>query len=235
MSENDEREIGQDWLTKAQVAAKLGKSLAAVVRLQKAGRLHPLVDDDGINRYEPSEVAEILISPAGGSAERKEEAAEFELSAVKAIIDLVRHPREKIDEIQFRIIERQQTRIEQLEARIEAQQREVEQARDNNAERSMALGMSQSETRIKELAMSRMIETVQRLMSGGNASGVQLTPEQLQELIRVEEFLTPEQQKAAKAAIVAHQSKTKLVQTVTQAATEACASDRDAGRNGGTS
>ena len=209
MSEEDDIEITERWPTKQEVADQIGKSLAAVTRLQKAGRLSPKVDDTGVNRYNPKEVAQVLADPLarGGANTRGEEFAEYQLDTVRALIGLVKDPRERIDDLQFRIIERQDKQIEKLLAQLEAQRVEVDSARDNTADRTAALNIMNSETRVKELAGMRMVETLSRLMSGGNNSGVQLSPEQLEELVLVENFLTPEQVKAAKAAIVASNSK----------------------------
>jgi hypothetical protein len=208
MDDEEEAEITDRWPTKAEVAEQIGKSLAAVTRLQKAGRLTPRVDESGNNRYDPKEVAKVLADPLmrGGST-RGEEFAEYQLDTVRALIGLVKDPREKIDELQFRIIERQDKIIEKLTDQLEKQRAEVDAARDNTADRTAALNIMNSETRVKELAGMRMVETLSRLMSGGNNSGVQLTPEQLQELVLVEDFLTVEQVKAAKAAIVASNAK----------------------------
>jgi len=208
MDDDDETEITDRWPTKAEVAEQIGKSLAAVTRLQKAGRLTPRTDDSGNNRYDPKEVAKVLADPLmrGGNT-RSEEFAEYQLDTVRALIGLVKDPRERIDDLQFRIIERQDKIIEKLTDQLEKQRAEVDAARDNTADRTAALNIMNSETRVKELAGMRMVETLSRLMSGGNNSGVQLTPEQLQELVLVEDFLTAEQVKAAKAAIVASNAK----------------------------
>lgn len=208
--ENDEEnEITERWPTKQEVADQLGKSLAAVTRLQKAGRLTPRIDDSGNNRYDPKQVAQVLSDPTarGGANTRGEEFAEYQLDTVRALIGLVKDPRERIDDLQFKIIERQDAQIARLLDQLEKQRTEIDAARDNTADRTAALNIMNSETRVKELAGMRMVETLSRLMSGGNNSGVQLTPEQLEELVLVENFLTPEQIKAAKAAIVAKNSK----------------------------
>jgi hypothetical protein len=209
--DEDEREITERWQTKGEVSAALGKSLAAVTRLQKSGRLNPKVDDNGNNRYDPKEVAEVLADPnAGGRANtRGEEFAEYQLDTVRALIGLVKDPRERIDDIQFKIIDRLMKENEDLHKRLEANRIIVDEAKDNTADRQAALGMMQSETRVKELAGMRMVETLSRLMSGGKQSGVQLSVEQLEELVLVDNFLNDEQLKAAKAAIVAQKSKAK--------------------------
>lgn len=207
--DEDENEITERWPTKQEVADQIGRSLAAVTRLQKAGRLSPKIDDSGNNRYDPKEVAKVLADPAarGGANTRGEEFAEYQLDTVRALIGLVKDPRERIDDLQFRIIERQDRQIQTLLEQLERQRSEVDAARDNTADRTAALNIMNSETRVKELAGMRMVETLSRLMSGGKNSGIQLTPEQLEELVLVENFLTPEQIKAAKAAIVASNAK----------------------------
>jgi len=214
MSENDEDGTDQEvvdetWYTKDAVAAQLGKSLAAVTRLQKAGRLSPRIGSDGKNRYNPREVAEVMSDPSapGRASTRGEEFAEYQLDTVRALIGLVKDPRERIDEIQFRIIERLEKENNMLRDRLEANRVVVEAAQDNNADRQAALNIMNSETRVKELAGMRMIETLSRLISGGKSNGVQLSPEQLEQLIMVGDFLTPEQANAAKAAVVAYRSK----------------------------
>lgn len=213
MAEKPEPEITDEWPTKTEVANRLGKSLAGVTRLQKAGKLHPHKDEDGCNRYEPAEVQRLLDDPSEVSADRREEFAEYELSTVRALIGLVREPREKIDDLLFKIIERQEIQIGKLLAQIEANRVEVEAARDGAADRTVASNMIQSETRVKELAGTRFIEMLSRLMTNGKQSGVQLTPEQLEQLLIAsaegEPFLTSEQTKAAQATIVAWKAKEK--------------------------
>src|SRR4029079_11705645 len=87
------------------------------------------------------------------------------------------------------------------------------QARDNTAERNMAQTMVMSETRIKELALHRLIEKGGQLLMGfkGMSGGVQLTPDQCEQLLvaakeapEEESFLTPEQETLAKAIVTRH-------------------------------
>jgi hypothetical protein len=197
--------ITDDWLTKAEVANRLGKSVTAVTRLQNAKKLSPQRDTDGNNRYDPAEVEKLLeeVPLDASSADRREQFAQFELTTVKSIISLVSAPREKIDALQFQIIEDLRAENKELYARLKSQTEEIEASRDNSAERTMAVNLSNSESKIKEMAFHKFLETVQRLLTGGKATGIQFTPKQLEELILTDEFLTEEQKAQAKASIMA--------------------------------
>lgn len=213
-------DITPEWPTKAQLAKKLGKSITSIVRLTKQGRLNAVVDEKGINRYHPAQVNELLADPTvytKASDDRREEYAELQLATLQGIIGLVKEPREKIDAIQFRMIEEREKRIKELEAKVEAMWEQVEKARDNNVERQMAIDLAKADTNIKQIAAARMFETIGRLISGNK--GVQFTPEQLEQLILAnmdgeEKFLTAEQMKEAQRIVAEAKAKTNGKETV---------------------
>jgi len=206
----------EDWPKRAQVAKMLEVTETSVIRFEKAGNLNPILDPDGCYRFEPSEVAVLGASRGKGNMRREaavtraDELKEWETSTIKSIVGLIEKPREKIDSIQFDIIKDLREENRMLRTKIEGMWAEVEQARDNTAERNMAQGLVMSEARIKELALTRLIEKGGQLLMGfkGMAGGVQLTPEQLEQLLIAakeapgeESFLTPEQETLAKAIV----------------------------------
>jgi len=195
-----------EWPKRSQVAELLGVTDTSVARFQRDGDLNPIKDENGAYRFNPVEVA--VLQAARGKkgvkgAQRLEDMQEWEGQAVKTIVNLINEPRKKIDEIQFDIIKDLRDENAKLRATIEAQWKEVETARDNTAERDAALTMVKSEARIKEHAMMRIIEKAGQFFLGGKGgtAGVQLTPDQLQQLILAGEFLTPEQENMAKAIV----------------------------------
>jgi hypothetical protein len=54
-------------LKRAQVAKRLGKSIATVRRLEGVA-LHPIVDTDGVHRFDPEEVERVRRGGAGGAS-----------------------------------------------------------------------------------------------------------------------------------------------------------------------
>jgi hypothetical protein len=210
-----DRQAGLDWLTKQQVADKFGKSLAFVTRLTTKGVLNPVSvrpDDGGVpqNRYDPLEVAEAMADPklvAQGQSsldQAKEDLALYQLDTVRAVIGLIREPREKIDALQFEIIAGLRARVKDLEAEVDAGRKAIAAALDQSAERAIAIEMTKNDQAIKKLATERVLNTIGKLISGPD--GLKFTPEQLEELVLAngdgeEQFLTPEQVKQAKEII----------------------------------
>jgi len=209
----------EEWPKRAQVAKMLEVTETSVVRFEKAGNLNPILDPDGCYRFEPAEVAVLAASRGKGNLRREaavtraDELKEWETSTIKSIVGLIEKPREKIDAIQFEIIKDLRAENATLRGKIEGMWAEVEQARDNTAERNMAQTMVMSETRIKELALHRLIEKGGQLLMGfkGMSGGVQLTPDQCEQLLvaakeapEEESFLTPEQETLAKAIVTRH-------------------------------
>ncbi len=213
----------EEWPKRAQVAKMLEVTETSVVRYEKAGNLNPCKDPDGCYRFDPAEVSVLMATRGIGNKRREamvtrtEELKEWETSTIKSIVGLIEKPREKIDEIQFEIIKDLRAENLSLRTKIEAMWAEVETARDNTAERNMAQGIVMSETRIKELALHRLIEKGGQLLMGfkGMSGGVQLTPDQCEQLLIVakeapgeESFFTPEQETLAKAIVTRHKEET---------------------------
>lgn len=202
-------------MRRPEAAKFLGVSLPKMTRLQDKNRLHP-VTEEGINFYDPDELAELkgelerekiqLKTPEG----RREAMAEYQLNVVKDVIGLVKEPREKIDAIQFDIIKDLRAENARLTALLAATAKEVEQAKDTTLERNMAMEIAKSESKIKETAAIRMVNTIGALIGG--QKGVQLNADQLEQLILAnadggEPFLTPEQEKQAKAIVAEAKAK----------------------------
>lgn len=211
-----------NWLRREQVADLLDCSLPKLTRLQEKKKLKPRIVE-GINYYDPVEVERVreelqkekdqLLTPEG----RRQVTESYMLETTRAIIALVRDPRERIDDIQFKIIERQAARIEELEKKLDLAREAVEAAKDSTLERNLAVKQVESEGRIKELAMGRMVETVGKLITGMGKPGVNFTPEQLEELLianKEEPFLTEDQVKQASQIVAQHKAKTNGKATV---------------------
>lgn len=207
-----------DWLRREKVAEMLACSLPAITRLQDKRKLKPVVVD-GINFYNPTEVAVLAEERARErdqlltSEGRKQVTEAYMLDTTRAIIALIRDPREKIDDIQFKIIERQASRIVELETKLDAAREAVELAKDATLERNLAVEQVKSESRIKEMATGRVVATLGKLVEGmmGGKGGVTFTPEQLEELLiahKEEPFLTDEQTKQATQIVAQHKAKT---------------------------
>jgi hypothetical protein len=203
-------DITDDWPTKKQIADRAGKSIQWVLRQTKAGKLHPRVDEHGENRYPPDEVATIFNEKRNRAAEF----AEFELDTVRSVIDLVREPRERIDQLFFKLLDRQQIQIEKLEDKLESNRLVVEEAKDNTADREVAKTVVETEAKVKAIAAQRFIETISKLLTRGseNNGGVKFTTEQLEELMLTEDFLTAEQKEAAKKAIDSKRAVKKVIE-----------------------
>lgn len=208
-TQGNKKDIPKGWITCAQMCERVGRSPGTVNRLAVDGHLDSYLDTSshgaGKRYFDPDGATKIL-------ATRQEEAddkadtggfAKYELGVVKSLIEMIRAPREKIDELQFSIIERQEKQIEKLLARQESDRELVESAKNDEADRETAMGMITAETEVKKLAGMRMIETVTRLLQGKSGNGLTLTPEQAHELLIAGEFLTPDQAAAAQRMITA--------------------------------
>lgn len=206
-----------EWPTKAEVAARTGLSTTSIWRLHKAGRLNPK-KVHGVNRYNPEEVSAILADPHSDDTpgppldpeERRDAFAQYELATVRSLLAIVKEPRERIDDILFGIIDRLETKVALLDTKLEGQRKELEEARDGTSERNVAVQMMQSESRVKELAGMRAVDTVARLL-GGSTTGVQLAPQQWLDLLTLDHnvpagekpFLTAEQTKQGQHIVMA--------------------------------
>lgn len=221
--------VKEEWLRREAVVAEIKEaggsaSLAMLTRLAEKGKLHPRCIE-GVNYYDPQEVALVveekvreatsLKSPEG----QREATSAYLLDTSRAMLALIRDPRERIDDIQFKIIDTQQKRIEELEKKLDTQRVATELALDSTLERNLAIEQVKTEGRIKEVAAGRMVETISKLMGGMGKAGVALSPEQLEELLLAnadggEPFLTKEQETQAKAIVAQAKAKTNGKATV---------------------
>jgi hypothetical protein len=209
MKELTDEYIKEHWLGKKDVVEELGKSFAAITRLSKAGKLrHKIID--GLNYYDPDSVNEVKVDPEvklGTNGETSEL-----LALGRTALDLLKEPRRDIDNLQFRMLEYQAAQIEKLSAENEKLRSEINQARDTNVERDMAVMMAKTDAEVKKLAGMRMVETISKLALGFGSNGVKLTPDQLEELIAVtadggNSFLDAKQTEQAKAIVAEHRKK----------------------------
>lgn len=206
-TEGGKKDIPKGWFSIGQACERLGRSPATVQRLAAAGHLDSFLDTSsngpGKRYFDPDGIMKVLATREEEQNDKADAGgfAKYELGVVKSLIEMIRVPREKIDELQFGIIERQEKQIEKLLARQEADRELVETAKNDGADRETAMTMITAETEVKKLAGMRMIETVNRLMQGKGNGGLTLTPEQAHELMLVGDFLTPDQAAAAQRMI----------------------------------
>ena len=196
--------IQANWYGRNDVAKELGKSVASVTNLTNKGKLRAK-RINGVMFYDPESVSEVKTDPEvqlGTNGETSEL-----MAMARAVLELVKGPRKDIDELQFRMLASYATENEKLRAENEKLRAEINQARDTNVERDMAVMMAQSDSEVKKIAGIRMVETISKLVTGiGKKNGVELTPEQLEALVVMSEdgeeaFLSPEQAAMARAII----------------------------------
>jgi hypothetical protein len=206
-----------NWMRREEVAKKLGVSLPALTRLQAKEKLNPIVVE-GVNFYDPEEVGEVFIEkqreretlekgPSKGSVEA------YVYESIRAMVGLVKEPREKIDVIQFDIIKDLRAELKEARAELKTARTDIEAARDQTLERGLAIKQVESDGRIKEMAATRIVATLGKLING--PEGVALTPPQLKQLLDANAdpetgatFLSPEQEKQARGIVAAHEAKT---------------------------
>ncbi len=203
--------IRENWIGRNDVAKELGKSTASVTALDKKGKLRSR-RINGILFYDPESVTEVKCDPEvmlGTNGETSEL-----MAMARAVLELVKGPRKDIDELQFRMLACYCTENEKLRAENEKLRLEINQARDTNVERDMAVLMAKSDSEVKKIAGIRMVETISKLVTGiGKKNGVELTAEQLEALVVMSEdgedpFLSPEQ--AAMARIIIKETNQKI-------------------------
>lgn len=126
--------------TRGEVADALGCSVSKVRRLERAGKLHPIVDSEGSHRFAPEEVANLArdmglqdVDLDASPEERKNALANAELSLARQSMQLLTHPRLQVDALLFRTIdmhvkenERLTKRVEHLEQRLDEQRERYE-------------------------------------------------------------------------------------------------------------
>jgi hypothetical protein len=183
------------WPTRAETAKELGVSLSKMSRLEREGRLHHV---DGENekdyRYDPDEIADYLENPKGRKSEES-------FSVERALVELIKQPREKIDVIQFDIIKGLRAELAEVRAELRAGRLEVEAALDQTSERQTAMKIMSDESAVKRMAGERLVGTLGAIL-GGAKTGIAFSEEQLKELVLVEGFMTDEQRKEAQRLIV---------------------------------
>lgn len=206
----------QGWYTRKELAEVLNVTTVQCRHWEKAGRLHAVVREgpEGKNEvlYSPQEV-DSLCTERGVQLSPKRQELEadkyrgLQLNIVHALLNMVSGPREKIDELQFRIIERQEKRIIALEEERDKLVDEIKGIKRHDAETSIIEASEATSNRIKEVAASKIMSLISRLMGGGGdtdswATG--LSRDQLKELYEAREEigLTAEQIKKLQASIV---------------------------------
>lgn len=224
MKELTDEFIRENWLSKKDCTEELGKSFAAITRLTKQGKLkHRIIN--GLNYYDPETVESVKSDPEVKLGTNGEQSELLALS--RTALDLLKDPRYKIDDLQFRMLEYQAAQIEKLSAENEKLRAEINQARDTNVERDMAVMMAKTDAEVKKLAGSRMVETISKLVMGWGGNGIKLTPDQLEQLVALQAdgddpFLTPQQTDQAKAIVAEHRKKIEAGKAaVSQAAQQA--------------
>ena len=228
-------EIPSDWLTKKQAADRIKRSPSYIAQQAQKEKLHPktkMVDGVQTNFYDPHEVDALLVeSPSRALAVSNEQAYQtIALETVRASLDLIRLPREKVDALLLATIERQEKRIIDLEQKLDAQREATEKAKDATADRELAAKMATTEMDIKKVAAGRMIDTCGKLvtwwMTAKTQGGTNFTPEQWEELLLANndgesKFLTAEQEEQGKKIVAEHKAKTngkKVVESVVETA-----------------
>lgn len=205
----------EGWYTRKELAEVLNVTTVQIRHWEKAGRLHGVVNADSEKRevlYSPQEV-DSLCTERGVQATPKRQELEAEkyrtlqLNVVSTLLNLVAKPRETIDALQFRIIERQEARIIQLEGERDRLVDEIKTIKRHDAETSILEASEASGNRIKEAAAGKVMNLISRLMGGGGdteswASG--LTLAQLKDLYEAKEELglSVEQVKKLQGSII---------------------------------
>ena len=214
--------VKEHWFSKDDCTKELGKSFAAITRLTKQGKLkHRILN--GLNYYDPETVEACKLDPDVKLGTNGEQSELLALS--RAALDLLKGPRQDIDNLQFRMLEYQAAQIEKLNAENEKLRAEINQARDTNVERDMAVMMAKTDAEVKKLAGSRMVETISKLVMGWGGNGIKLTPDQLEQLVALQAdgedpFLDSKQTDQAKAIIAEHRKKIEAGKAATKQVAE---------------
>jgi len=114
-------------MTRAQVARRLGKSIATVRRME-GSELHPSVDGRGINRFDPGEVERVAIRQVTSNAQLSAVRSFMPFRGDDTIEDDVEDPSESTDkEALEREMERTAAQARTIE-RLQNENREVREA-----------------------------------------------------------------------------------------------------------
>lgn len=171
------REDLTSWLTRSEVANELGCSVSKVRTLERKGALTPVVDGEGANRFNPSQIAalrvtmnegrDILMSPrtslddedGGGS-----DSADRLLSMMSRVLNLVLVPRERVDGLLFRMLERQEKTIERFESKFDQWIEAREAAKDRTHEREVAASVIKSQASRNDEIVKRVFASAERFI-----------------------------------------------------------------------
>lgn len=212
--------------TRAEIANRLGVSVTSVKRYERAGKLHGLVDAEGTHRFVPAEVdaletwrrsyqaatldrsdpSEVAFAESWGPEERQNATTLTDLKMAGRMLGLLATPRESLDRMLLRTIERQAERIEELEAKYTEAVEAREAARDRQHERDIAAKVVERESKVQTEALLRIIAKAEHLIAPGTPFLDSLTSDQLEQLslVRADLGLTEGQ---TRAVLEAHRRK----------------------------
>lgn len=204
------------WPKRGDVARALQCSTGKVRDLEDVGKLHPVLDDSGHHRFDPTEIDtvanEIASSGAAGADYSASTYYEKEVIMSRARggtngggdpteayflrtgVSLLGPPRLALDSLFFRMLDRQERRIIHLESeldkksdRIKAMEQAEQDALDRAHERQIVAETFKAERAQRTEAFRRLIENVERIIGPkGKPFLTTLSPEQLRQFIELD-------------------------------------------------
>lgn len=195
------------WPTRSEVAARLSCSVSKVRALQRDGSLTAHCDAEGTHRYSPEEVA-MLASEMNDQVVAVEiEAADLKMAS--KLVTSMTGPRNQLDSLLMRTIERQEARIERLEAELDKARDAAQRGLDREAERKVEAVQAVANEKRKNMLAEAAVEHVSRFLGGKKDSSFleSLKIEQLEALADCEGW-TDQQERSLRA----HLAKKKLSQ-----------------------
>lgn len=154
-------------LTRAQVAKRLGRSIATVRRLEGVA-LHPVLDSDGIHRFDPDEVervaerGRVLPAGVGGCDAARSRWFAAELDRRRHGLDDDDDGDDNDDEAQDEVWERREAQLARLEELAREREQELEARELSVGERELAMRPEREEMAAEVLRRDQEFRRVVR-------------------------------------------------------------------------
>jgi len=195
------------WPTRAEVANELGCSVSLVRKWERQEKLHPIPDAEGTMRFQRAEV-DNLKNERGNDDELVEldRATNHTLEANLAgrMVALLARPREVLDNLLLKEIERSHRRIAELEDKLANAFAAKEAALSEVAQRETFGKILEAESKHKREIMSRVVGKLETLFGPkGKPFLTSLKPDQLEELLALPDYWNDGQKVAIAAALSA--------------------------------
>jgi DNA-binding transcriptional MerR regulator len=147
--------------TLADVARDAGVAVSSARKWQRKGKITPIADAEGTIRFDPDEVELFLARRA-----ELRELGEYDTGEPQdpMVQSLFQRPRERIDDLLFRLLDRYEAALERRDAILERTFRERETSKATTAEQELVAKTLKEETEMKAGLIKTMTNAVNTIV-----------------------------------------------------------------------